>query len=332
MSVGTNSVTSDPASAVLDAPGRGIFLIAAGIAIFSIQDIIIRTLGSTYPALEIMFIRGFVAMIFIGLMVYMDGGFSTLRVRRPVLNIVRGLLQVVSYTAYYMAMAAMPIAEVTAIFFVSPLFVTLLSTVFLGEAVGIRRWSAMLVGFAGVVIIVRPGSGLLDPAALLPLIAAGTYATSVIITRRIGKTQTGSSLAFIAMMTFVTVSGLGGLAFGDGSLATDSHPSLAFLLRAWTVPHGSDLAMIAACGLIAAFGFYCLAQGYRIAPASLVAPFEFVAMPLAVMWGVVVWAEYPPVSTIAGIGLIIASGLYVLNREAVRERPISTGRGIRLRL
>ncbi len=320
------------APVVIDSPGRGIFLIAAGIGIFSIQDIIIRWLGSTYPALEIMFFRGFVAMLLIGLMVHLQGGFSTLRTRHPLLNIVRGLLQVSSYTAYYMAMVAMPIAEVTAIFFVSPLIVTLFSALFLGESVGIRRWSAVLVGFAGVLVIVRPGIGVLDPVALLPLFASFTYAASVIITRRIGKTQTGASLAFIAMAVFVVFSGLAGTIMGDGSFANDSHPSLAFLLRAWSAPEGRDMVLIGACGLIAAIGFYCLAQGYRIAPASVVAPFEFVAMPLAVLWGILVWAEYPPLATLFGIMLIVCSGIYALNREAVHNRPISTGRGIRLRL
>ncbi len=323
---------TDTVSSFVDTPGRGIFLIAGGMAIFSIQDIIIRLLSSAYPALEIMFIRGLVALLFIGAMVYADGGFATLRVRHPLINLVRGLLQVSSYTAYYMAMTAMPIAEVTAIFFVSPLIVTLFSALFLGESVGIRRWAGVFAGFVGVVVIVRPGSALIDPVAFLPLLASFTYATSVIITRRIGKTQTGPSLALSAMLVFILVSGIGGLVMGDGSFASDSHPSLTFLLRAWAVPGGWDLLLLGACGIIAAVGFYCLAQGYRVAPASVVAPFEFIAMPLAVMWGLMVWGEQPSFTTLLGIALIVCSGIYVLNREAVRNRPLSTGRGIRLRL
>ncbi len=332
MAARISSVSRTAVPDLVDAPARGIFLIAGGIAIFSIQDIIIRLLGATYPALEIMFIRGLVAMTIIGFMVYADGGFSTLRVRHPLINLVRGLLQVTSYTAYYMALAAMPIAEVTAIFFVSPLIVTAFSALFLGESVGIRRWAGVLAGFIGVLVIVRPGSSILDPVAFLPLLASFTYATSVIITRRLGKTQTGPSLALTAMLIFVIVSGAGGLVMGDGSFANDSHPSLAFLLRAWSMPEGRDLLMLGACGVIAAVGFYCLAQGYRVAPASVVAPFEFVAMPLAVMWGLVVWGEHPPATTLLGIALIVCSGIYVLRREAVRNRPLSTGRGVRLRL
>jgi len=317
---------------LIDSPVQGIFLITSGIAIFSLQDIIIRTLSDSYPALEIMFIRGLVAMIPIAVLVYLGGGWSCLRVPHPFINLVRGLLQVTSYTTYYMAMTAMPLAEVTAILFVSPLIVTLLSALFLGESVGIRRWMAVFVGLCGTLVIVRPSSAMLEPEAILVLIASFTYALSVVITRRIGRTQSGASLAFIAMAIFVAVSGAAGAFMGDGSFANDSHPSLRFLLRAWATPDGSDLLLLGVCGMIAAIGFYCLAQGYRVAPASLVAPFEFIAMPLAVLWGILVWDEIPTLATLIGIGLIVGSGIYVLNREAVHKRHLSTGRGIRLRL
>ena len=316
MVAGIGTVSWQTGSPNVDAPARGMLLIASGIAAFSVQDIFIRLLSANYPAFEIMFIRGLTALLLIGLFVHLDGGFSTLRVRHPVLNLIRGLLQVCSYTAYYMALAAIPIAEVTAIFFISPLIITMLSALFLHENVGFRRWSAILTGFVGVMIIVRPGAALFDPAMTLALAASVTYSCSIIITRRIGQSQTGSSMAFLSMTIFVFASAIAGHFFGNGILANDSHASLDFLLRAWVMPNGSDLVLLGLCGLIAAFGFYCLAQGYKIAPASVVAPFEFVAMPLAVLWGILVWSEYPPMSTLLGIMLIISSGIYVLNREA----------------
>ncbi len=315
-----------------DSPVQGIVMITVGIAVFSIQDIIIRTLSGTYPALEIMFIRGMAALIPIAFLVYLGGGWSSLRVPHPYINLLRGLLQVTSYTAYYMAMTAMPLAEVTAILFVSPLIVTLFSALFLGESVGPRRWTAVFVGLGGILTIVRPSSAMLEPEAFLVLLASVTYASSVVITRRIGRTQSGASLAFIAMAIFVAVSGVAGGLMGDGGYANESHPSLSFLLRAWVAPGSDDMLLLGACGLIAAMGFYCLAQGYRVAPASVVAPFEFIAMPLAVLWGILIWDEYPSPETLLGILLIVGSGIYVLNREAVHNRPLSTGRGVRLRL
>ena len=317
---------------IADAPLRGILLITAGMIVFGAQDVIIRLLSGDYSAMEIMFIRGLVALLPMGLFVYWEGGLTSLKIPHPFINLLRGLLMVCSYTAYYMSLAAMPIAEVTAIFFVSPLIITLLSVLFLGETVGRRRWAAVIAGFAGVLVIVQPGSGSLDPVAFLPLAASITYAGSVIITRRIGRTQSGASLAFFAMLTFIAVSGLAGVVMGDGSFADDSHPSLSFLLRAWVVPGARDMLMLGAIGLIAGIGFYCLSQSYRIAPASVVAPFEYISMPLAVLWGIAVWAEYPPPATLIGIAMIIGSGIYVLHRESVRKRHLSTGRGVRLRL
>lgn len=332
MDVRVLATDTNAAPGFADSPVQGIVLITVGIAVFSVQDIIIRTLSGTYPALEIMFIRGLAALIPIAFLVYLGGGWPSLRVPHPYINLLRGLLQVTSYTAYYMAMTAMPLAEVTAILFVSPLIVTLFSALFLGEKVGRRRWTAVFVGLVGIMTIVRPSSAMLEPEAFLVLLASVTYASSVVITRHIGRTQSGASLAFIAMAIFVVVSGAAGGLMGDGGFANESHPSLSFLLRAWVAPGRDDMLLLGACGLIAAIGFYCLAQGYRIAPASVVAPFEFIAMPLAVLWGILVWDEYPPPETLFGILLIIGSGIYVLNREAVHNRPLSTGRGMRLRL
>ena len=321
----------EPANLV-DSPLRGILLITAGIVVFGAQDVIIRLLSGDYAAMEIMFIRGLVALLPMALFVHWEGGLASLKIRHPFINLLRGLLMVCSYTAYYMSLAAMPIAEVTAIFFVSPLIITLFSVLFLGETVGPRRWAAVIAGFAGVLVIVQPGAKDLDPAAALPLVASFTYACSVIITRRIGRSQSGASLALFAMLTFIAVGGLSGAVMGGGAFANESHPSLGFLLRAWVMPGGRDMLFLGAIGLIAGIGFYCLSESYRIAPASVVAPFEFIAMPLAVLWGIAVWSEYPPPTTLLGIVMIIGSGIYVLHREAVLKRHLSTGRGIRLRL
>lgn len=316
-----------------ESPVQGITLITLGIAIFSIQDVIIRSIGDTYPGFEIMFIRGLVALVPLGVLVHVSGGFRTLRVAHPWMNLLRGILGLLSYTAYYMGLQAMPIAEATAIFFVSPLLVTFLSALFLNETVGLRRWGAVLLGFVGVLLIVNPDDGFFNPMAILPLLAAAAYSISIIITRKIGKTQSGPSLAFTAMLTFVFFSGLAGVLIGNESLVTEStHPSVSFLLRSWSMPVAEDGALIFLCGLVAAFGFYCLAQGYRVAPASIVAPFEFISMPLAILWGIFLWSEYPSVSTLIGIAMIVGCGIYMLQREATKKRPMTTGRGIRFRL
>ena len=320
-------------SSASDSPVQGMVLVFFGIGIFSIQDIIIRKLGGTYSGFEIMFFRGLVALGPITLLVYFSGGFESLRVPHIWLNMLRGFLGLVSYTAYYMGLQALPLAEATAIFFVSPLIVTMLSTLFLGEVVHIRRWGAIVAGFVGIILIANPSGDFDSIAIILPLLAATTYSLSIIITRFVGKTQSGASLAFYAMIVFVLFSGLAGLGAGQTGLGNSNHPSIEFLLRGWSMPGIRDASLIALCGFIAAFGFYCLAQGYKVAPVSLVAPFEFVSMPLAVFWGYTLWAEIPSLPALMGIAIIVSSGIYVLKRESSPEvKPLTTGRGIRFRL
>ncbi len=321
------------ANGEVDYPLQGIVLIALGIGTFSLQDVIIRSIGDTYPGFEIMFIRGLVALGPIFLIVLYSGGVQTLKVRHFGLNVLRGLLGLISYTAYYMGLQALPLAETTAIFFISPLIVTMLSALILRETVGIRRWSAILAGFAGVLMIVQPTSGSISPVIGLPVLAACTYAFSIILTRRIGRYQSGASMAFCAMFVFVVFSGIAGLTVGQGQFDTTAHPAMDFLTRAWVVPTPLDAAVIAACGFIAAFGFYCLAQGYKVAPVSVVAPFEFVSMPLAVFWGFAIWAEVPNALVLLGITTVVFSGIYVLKREGLPgKKPLTTGRGVRFRL
>lgn len=313
-----------------DTTFKGILIVMAGMAVFSIQDIIIRTLSGEYSVLEIMFFRSIIALGPMLLMVHMSGGLSTLKTSQPVLMTLRGTLQMLSYVTFYLALAAMPLADATAMFFVSPLIVTVLSTFFLEEKVGIRRVVGVLLGFSGVLIIVQPGTGAFGFEALLPLGAALTYASSVIFTRRLGKTHSGASMAFHAMLVFLVVSSVAGAILGDGSFAREDNPSISFLLRGWHMPAITDFMMLAALGLIAACGFYCLSQAYRLGEASAVAPFEYIAMPLAVFWGFVIWREVPEWTTVAGIVLIVGSGLYILHRETIRGRKIVTGRRIRL--
>ena len=313
-------LTDGSANTVIDAPFTGIILVVIGVLVFSVQDVIIRLLGGGYSGFEIVHIRGLFAIIPIMIIVMINGGIKTLRMRHPFLNVARSSLMFFSYVAYYSALTAMPIAEATAIFFVSPLMITVFSVLFLKETVGLRRWIAILTGFFGILVIIQPGSESMNPAAFLPLVAALTYSGSVMITRRLGPTQNGASLAFYSMMIFILYSGLIGVFFGDGQFANESHPSLGFLTREWIIPLQEDLILLAACGLIAACGFYCLSQSYRIAPASVIAPFEYIAMPCAIFWGIVIWNEIPPMTTFIGIAIIVGSGLYVLHRESVLKK------------
>ena len=179
---------------------------------------------------------------------------------------------------------------------------------------------------AGVVVMLRPGLGVFEAAALLPILGALCYASMTIVTRRLGVTDRASTQAFYVQCTFIVASGAMGLAVGDGRFAGGGHPSLEFLLRAWTWPSGYDGLLILACGTLIGIGAYLMSQAYRVAEANVVAPFEYVALPMATLWGFLVWGDLPDLAVVTGIALIAGSGIFVFYRETVRGRLVASQR------
>jgi S-adenosylmethionine uptake transporter len=303
---------------ILHAPVKGSLFIMAGVTIFSIQDVIIRYISGDYPLHEILFIRSMFALLPTLLIVHLDTGIASLKTGNFSGHLVRSLFLLLAYTCFYLSIVAMPLADAVALFFISPIMVTGLSILLLHERVTFTRWITLFTGFLGVVIILRPGD-IIDPAAFLSIIAALAYAGSALATRRLGETESGSVMAFFITLLFMVFAGVMGLLLGGGRFSVSSHVSLSFLTRAWIVPTRFDLMLIAICGFNAALGIFCLSQGYRVARASAVASFEYVAMVPAVIWGYLFWNEIPGIHTITGIILIIGSGIYMLRRDA---RPV----------
>ena len=249
-----------------DAPLAGVAFVIAGLTIFSLQDVIVKSLSDAYPAHQIVFLRGLVGLLPILLLIRFESGTWSLRNARPYLCLLRGLLGFVCFMSYYLAVAALPLAVAVTLFFASPLFVTGLVGPVLGEKVGWRRWLAVLAGFAGVVAIVRPADGSFDPAMGFGVFAALSYAAMVLLTRIIGKSVSGSTMSLYSMLVFIAASGLLGLLLGDGSLAGGGHPSGEFLLRAWAWPTWRDAGLIAVCGVIAGLGIYFLTKSVLGSP------------------------------------------------------------------
>ncbi len=293
----------------------GVLSLTVGIAVFSVQDVIIKLLSGTYPVYEAMTIRSLVALPLLLILVALSGGVATLASGRAPLLLLRGVIMFVSYTSYYLAFAALPLATCVAIFFATPLFITVLSAAFLHERVDLARWAAVLVGFAGVLTIVRPGSSVFDLAALLPIVAALTYAIAQILARRLGEDQSAAVMTFYGNGVYLVCGLALALVFGSGGPAGEMHKSLAFLTRGWTDPDLKDLLLMAACGVIAAAALTLLTQAYRSARASTVAPFEYTAILLSVAYGWFIWGEWPDLTSWVGIFIVIGSGLYVMTLE-----------------
>ncbi len=313
---------------------KGVPFVLFGIFVFTIQDVIIKWMSGNYPVHEIVFVRNLVAILPVMVLVYLEGGWSLLKTRRPWPHVVRAVGMFLSYLSFYLGIAAMPLADAVALFFVAPLLITALSVPFLGEQVGLRRWIAVIVGLGGVVVMLRPGGGVVEPAGLLMIFSALSYAVVVIITRRIAATEKASTMALYACYAYVLLGGLIGALIGDGRFlaAAGDHASLAFMLRAWQMPSLMDFGLMVVLAFITAIGFYCLSQAYRQSEASMVAPFEYIAIPLATLWGYLFWDQLPDRVALAGMAMIVGSGLYVLKREARRGRRVATARSLRPKL
>ncbi|MCP4390990.1 MAG: EamA family transporter [Gammaproteobacteria bacterium] len=304
---------------------NGAIILVFGLFLFSFQDVIIKHFSDHFSVLQIVFYRGLISMmIILTLFIVMQKQIPLLS-RRPPLMLARGLLGFCSYTCYYLAVAAMPLAEVVSITFTMPLFVTAMSALVLREKVGLHRWGAVVIGFIGVLIILSPEGEFNPLAVAFAFGAAISYASHATITRFLGSHDYPLTIAFNAIGIFTLASAVLSLAMYFGLLNISSdHPSLAFFSRDWAPLQGFDLLLILVIGVIAAVGFFCLSKAYCLAEASAVAPFEFSYIIWAVMVGYIFWNEVPNLTTIIGVMVLAGSSLYIGYRERRAQRKKDT--------
>lgn len=310
-------------------PGLAILFVLVGVFCISINDMLIKQLSGDYPLHQIVFVRSGIGILFSLVIVQFEGGWGALRTNRPWLHTLRGLLIVIANMTYFVALAVLPLADATALFFAAPLFITILSIPVLREKVGPMRLTAVAVGFVGVVIMQRPWAeaSALDVSRivlLLPVLSALTYAMNQLLTRKLGVASKASAMAVYIQATFILTSVLFYLVAGDGRFAEGAtNESIIFLLRAWVWPADSDMWVFAGLGVNSAIIGYCLSQAYRLADAATVAPFEYVGLPLAVIWGFLIFGDIPVLEVWIGIALILGSGLFVFLRERQKARIVA---------
>jgi drug/metabolite transporter (DMT)-like permease len=288
----------------------GIASLALGIFVFSMQDTIIKQISGGHAVTLAIFLRSIVSFPILLLMVSWEGGLRTIFTPHWKLLFVRGFILFLAYISYYTALAAMPLAEVTALFAVAPIVITLMSGPLLGEKVSVFAWIAVAVGLVGSLLIVRPGSSIFDPAALLPLASAITYAYAMVLARKHAANVPTTVMSFYQNVTYLIFSPLLGFVLGRGFLGSpETHPSLGFLLRPWGWPNANDTLLMMACGVIAAIAATLLTHAYRKGEASVVTPFEYTAMMWGSLWGFVLFDEKLVSWTIIGMLLIATAGV-----------------------
>jgi drug/metabolite transporter (DMT)-like permease len=278
----------------------GIAFGLASVVLFSAQALVVKLVGDRYPMNEIVFFRHAFALAPAIILVMRQGGWQTLRTGRLPMHLARMAAGMSSMLLGFYALLLIPLADATVYNFLAPLLITALSVPLLGERVGIHRWSAVLIGFVGVVIMMQPGQGTLEWGAIIALAGAFCSAFVNLTMRMLGATETAASTTFMYTgMSFVVFS--------------------VSLLFAWTTPTFIDFLILASLGLGGGIAQYWYTMSLRYAPSALIAPLGYTSLLWMTAVGFFFWGEVPAATTMIGALIICASGLYILYREARRQ-------------
>jgi drug/metabolite transporter (DMT)-like permease len=279
---------------------RGILLMCAGVSMFPFMNAAVKLLGAHYPVAQIVWAR-FTGHLLVMLLVFLPRyGRRLFATRRPAVQIGRSLLMLASNMMFVVAIARVPLATASAIGFTSPLIVTALSVPLLHEQVGIRRWSAVVIGFAGALLVIRPGSGLFDPAVLLLLLSSAAYAMYQIATRWVSFYDDAAiGILFTALL---------------GSLVMTIPLPLVFVMPQSAL----DVLLFCSLGLLGGFGHYLVIRAFQAGPAAVIAPLGYVELIGTTILGYLIFSNFPDLWTWIGAAIIIVSGLYIAFRERLR--------------
>ena len=288
---------------------KGIPLAMLAVLCFACIDVIAKYLGKSYPVLGLVWARYTVHMLIMLVWLGPTMKWDLVRTERPVLHILRGLLLVGSTCLFFKALTLMPMAEASAIGFMTPMLVTLFAVPILKEKISRRRWIAVIIGFIGVIIIVRPGGKVFSSSALWPLGTALCFSLYQIITRKVHQERPHTTLFYSALIGSIVLTVL---------VAVSNY----FVPFTWNTPTPWHMILIVALGLIGGAGHLVLIRGLTKAPASVLAPFYYTQLVWIILFGYVVFDDFPDRWTLLGIIVIVSSGLYVAYGERVHFRRV----------
>ena len=296
---------------------RGIVVFLVASAIIPLLDAFGKLLVTTHglPPGEVAMIRLVLQAVMILPALLLMEGRAALAIAHPLLNLLRGALLGIAGVAFFGALRFMPLADATAIFFVEPMFITLLSGLVLKETVGWRRIAAIVVGFVGALIVIRPNFVTFGIASVLPMLAAACIALYLILGRRLSRTATP-----LAMLFYAGVGGTATLLVLSALAAPFDIADLALV-----VPQGLDVwLLLIGAGVIGTIGHLMFLEAYRLAPAAVLAPFGYMEIVTAVFLGFVLFGDFPDGPKWIGIAIIVASGVFIYLRERrLSRRPVS---------
>lgn len=265
---------------------------------FGVSAVLIKLLTTDYSVFEIAFFRNLFGLV-PALWMSARIGAAGFRASDPMAHFWRGLFGIASMIFMFYAFSIIPLPDATAISFASPLFITALSAPLLHESVGRHRWAAVLVGFIGVLVIMKPGSGVVTNGGLAALASGLFHALAMISLRKLRNTENAevTTLYFTLLATIVTA---------------------IFVPFSWKMPDVRGAIYLVLVGLLSGIGQFFLTKGYGLAEASAISPFVYVSIIWATIFGILIWADIPTRSMLLGTSVIILSGLYILHRERFR--------------
>jgi len=276
-----------------------------GLFLFGVMEVLIKWQVADYPVHQLVFFRAIFGLIPCLVLVWQAGGISSLKTTRPLEHLLRSAVGLSAMWLVFSAYETMNLADVGAILFAAPLFLTALAGPVLGEAVGARRWTAVMIGFVGVLLIVKPGTTALQPAAIGVLAAAFLFAVAMTLMRRLGSTESAATITFY-LSVFITLVSL-----------------VLIAMFGWVTPTPVDFLALAMIGLIGGTAQLFLTQALRLGEAAVISPLRYSSIIWSVLFGYLFWGALPDMMVVGGLAIVISSGLYILHREtrlAIVER------------
>jgi drug/metabolite transporter (DMT)-like permease len=293
----------EPPLATAKRQGRAIAAVIGSTFCFAIAAALVKLVAPSLPTAQIVLARSAISLAALTPLLAREGGVRALRTRQPLWHAVRTLAGFGGMITAFYGYAHLPLAEVTALGFTMPLFLTILSVPLLGEKVGIRRWSAVIAGFLGVLLILRPFASAIPLwPALVVVAGALCWALAMIAIRRMGEAGE-SNVAIVAWFS------IGGTVLAGG-----------FTIPVWVTPAWHETGFLVGVGLTSTVAQLLMTDAYRRGEATIVAPFEYTGILWTALIGIVLFDESPSPTMAAGVVVLVASGLYILHREVIRRR------------
>jgi len=308
---------------------KGIILILLAMIVFSVQDGIMKHIFSFVSLYEVYLIRTVVSFLLILVFLKLTKKPIVFKTQYPLLTFCRVILFFFGFSSFYISLTVLPLGFATALFFVTPFLITVFAHFFLKEEIGIRRWSAVVVGFVGVYITLNPDFSNFNYLSLLPILCAFCYSLSMIIIKKTSDKDSVYTQTFTFYFGAIIFSTIFYFIIGDGQYNTTDHPASQFIFREWFVDLESSILFMVATGVTASVAFLLLFTAYRVASPAVVSPFEYSILLWALLIGWIYFDEIPRLNTVIGILIIVSSGIYIFMREKAQDQSITIEKPLR---